>query len=225
MQCWRACERATTAEISTKLKSDAPPAKREGQTASYKSACLNVALAHGLNPWSVQLVLRFQKVIQEQCSNSNLLVRNVPGYGFPRSNFHRLSFLSFIYIPFLNVSCAPSPPPVHLVFLALFEEAARLIGSAIPFAASKISELSMRGNLGEVLRAKGDVEQAEVVLRAAVEGQREQGVHDDQVRGARTNKHGLVEMKRLWEPTCAKGTTRPTIGGPNNTWAFGYACA
>lgn len=59
--------------------------------------------------------------------------------------------------------------------------------SAIPSAISKKSELSMRGNLGEIVRAKGDLEEAEKVLRGVVQEQEEAGVDDQQVcRGTST---------------------------------------
>ncbi|CAM9392051.1 unnamed protein product, partial [Ectocarpus sp. 12 AP-2014] len=44
---------------------------------------------------------------------------------------------------------------------ALLNEADQLVRSAITMANSKKSEFSMRSNLGEILRAKGDLEEAE----------------------------------------------------------------
>lgn len=64
---------------------------------------------------------------------------------------------------------------------ALFETAERLVRSAIHFSVSKTSEWSMRGNLGEVLRAEGDLEEAETVLRDVIQEQKEAGVDDQQV--------------------------------------------
>ena len=39
----------------------------------------------------------------------------------------------------------------------------------------------MKSNLGEVLRAKGDLEEAEIVLRGVIQEQQEAGTRDDQV--------------------------------------------
>ncbi|CAM9688775.1 unnamed protein product, partial [Ectocarpus sp. 8 AP-2014] len=55
-----------------------------------------------------------------------------------------------------------------------------LVRSAISVANSKKSELSMRSNLGEILRAKGDLEQAEAALRMVMEEQEATGVRDHQ---------------------------------------------
>ncbi|CAM9749410.1 unnamed protein product, partial [Ectocarpus sp. 6 AP-2014] len=55
-----------------------------------------------------------------------------------------------------------------------------LVRSAISVANSKKSELSMRSNLGEILRAKGDLEEAEAALRIVVEEQEATGVRDHQ---------------------------------------------
>lgn len=52
------------------------------------------------------------------------------------------------------------------------------ISSAV---SSQTNTLSMRGNLGEVLRAKGDLEEAVVVLRAVIQEEEEAGIRDHQV--------------------------------------------
>lgn len=39
----------------------------------------------------------------------------------------------------------------------------------------------MKSNLGEVLRAKGDLEEAEVVLRGVIQEHAKAGTRDDQV--------------------------------------------
>ncbi|CAM9740156.1 unnamed protein product, partial [Scytosiphon promiscuus] len=58
------------------------------------------------------------------------------------------------------------------------ESKGKLLRTAIRFAACKDDELLMRRNLGEVLRADGDLEHAEAVLRAVVAEQRDEGVWD-----------------------------------------------
>ncbi|CBJ26241.1 putative methyltransferase [Ectocarpus siliculosus] len=63
---------------------------------------------------------------------------------------------------------------------ALLCEADQLVRSAISVANSKKSELLMRSNLGEILRAKGDLEEAEAALRMVVEEQEATGVRDHQ---------------------------------------------
>ena len=52
--------------------------------------------------------------------------------------------------------------------LDLFEEAKRLVASAVKVANSEEDALQLRGILGEVLRAKGDLYDAVYVLREAL---------------------------------------------------------
>lgn len=52
---------------------------------------------------------------------------------------------------------------------SLFEEAERLVKAATKSAGNPIDAIYMTGNLGEILRAKGDLESALSVLRAVVE--------------------------------------------------------
>ena len=56
-------------------------------------------------------------------------------------------------------------PPVLPEF---FEEAKRLVASAVAVAYSEEDALQIRGILGEVLRAKGDLDDAVSVLRGAL---------------------------------------------------------
>ncbi|CAM9638268.1 unnamed protein product [Ectocarpus fasciculatus] len=56
----------------------------------------------------------------------------------------------------------------------------RLVRSAISLAKSKKSEFFMRSNLGEILRANGDLEEAETTLRMVMEEQETAGVRDHQ---------------------------------------------
>eukprot|EP00903_Cladosiphon_okamuranus_P014127 g13129.t1 len=64
---------------------------------------------------------------------------------------------------------------------ALFEEAVRLVKSAVSFASiSHTNTFSMRSNLGEILRANGDLEGAVAVLRGVAEEQEEAGIQDHQ---------------------------------------------
>lgn len=67
---------------------------------------------------------------------------------------------------------------------ALFEEAELLVKSAISSAISREADIfSMRRNLGEILRAKGDLEEAVMVLRGVIQEQEEAGIiREHQVR-------------------------------------------
>lgn len=82
---------------------------------------------------------------------------------------------------FLPMSLYTHPFPNSLS-LALLNEADQLVRSAYSLANSKESELSMRSNLGEILRAKGDLEEAEAALRMVMEEQEAAGVRDHQVQ-------------------------------------------
>ena len=54
------------------------------------------------------------------------------------------------------------------IYADFFEEAKRLVESAVKVASSKEDALQIRGILGEVLRAKGDLDDAVFVLRGAL---------------------------------------------------------
>lgn len=88
--------------------------------------------------------------------------------------------------PFLSLSLDTHPFP-NSHSLALLNEADQLVRSAISVASSKKSELSMRSNLGEILRAKGDLEEAEAALRMVMEEQEAAGVQDHQVQTTTPN--------------------------------------
>ncbi|CAB1106839.1 unnamed protein product [Ectocarpus sp. CCAP 1310/34] len=70
------------------------------------------------------------------------------------------------------------PDGLHL--LAFLNEADQLVRSAISVTNIKKNELSMRSNLGEILRAKGDLEEAEAALRMVIDEQEAAGVRDHQ---------------------------------------------
>eukprot|EP00904_Undaria_pinnatifida_P008479 jgi/Undpi1/4761/HiC_scaffold_18.g08114.m1 len=113
---------------------------------------------------------------------------------------------------------------------SLFEKSERLVRASIQFVANRTEDLMMRGNLGELLRIKGDLLEAEVELRAVLE----EGGDQPNPQASLTLATTLINMidRGVWtlsrhpEDGSSDGSERRSIersderGGGRTEWAM-----